>query len=82
MKSLKAIYRVVPTDKAVEQDTLIYNMGDGFTWVRLKDETVENTWHCFAMTAPEAERKAIEAGFEPVAIAYIEKNRAFLTKKV
>jgi hypothetical protein len=67
---LKAIYRPVVTDEQVQsQDTLIYNLKDGFTWVRLAAGNSE--WHCFARSAPAAERAAIESGHAPQAIAYI-----------
>lgn len=66
----KAIYRVIPLSKAGCQETLIYNLRDGFSWVRKTDDN-SNSWHCIVPTAIEAEKQARKAGFNPTAIAYI-----------
>jgi hypothetical protein len=66
---LKAVYHATVPSRAGDQPTLIYNLRDGFTW--LKDVT-DNDWSCFSSTAVGAEINAREAGFDPQAIVYID----------
>ncbi len=66
---LKAIYRPIPADRADQQETLVYNTIDGFSWIK---SSTENNWTCYASTAVEAETLARESGFDPVAITYLE----------
>lgn len=71
---LKAICRVTVQSQAVNQPTLIYNLEDGFTW--LKDVNNEaNTWAGFFETAVGAEISAREAGLDPQAIVYMGVRR-------
>jgi hypothetical protein len=61
----QAIYNLVSTDEQVqEQDTLIYNIRDGFTWVRLVSGY--SAWNAYASSAPEAEEEARAAGLDPI----------------
>ena len=66
----RAIYNPVTSDEDVQkQETLIYNLKDGFAWVRTEKDR-GNTWHCFNPTAVGAEEEARRAGFAPPAIFY------------
>lgn len=69
---LKAVYNVTVASQAGGQPTLIYNLRDGFCW--LKDVT-DNEWSCFSPTAAGAEVNAREAGYDPQAIVYVEIGR-------
>jgi len=65
IKRPKAIYKPVadiPDDKV----TLVYNVSDGFTWVRdpVNDPEHNNDWRCHKPSAIAAEMAAIEAGFD------------------
>ncbi len=66
---LKAVYHPTVPSRAGEQPTLIYSLKDGFTW--LKSEP-DNKWTCYASTAVGAEINAREAGFDPLAILYVD----------
>lgn len=71
---MKAIYRPVVTDSQVQaQDTLVYNLRDGFTWVRFSGTgpLISGDWYTFAASAPAAEKAAREAGLDPQAILYV-----------
>lgn len=66
---LKAIYRAIPVGLIEEQETLVYNLKDGFAWVSTKDKA--NTWSTKNPTAVGAETEARKAGFDPTAIVYL-----------
>lgn len=69
---LKAVYNPTVPSRAGDQPTLIYNLKDGFTW--LKDEP-DNNWTCFSSTAVGAEINARQAGYDPQAILYVDISR-------
>lgn len=67
---LKAIYRAIPIAFIDEQDTLVYNLKDGFAWMSTKDKA--NSWSTKNPTAVGAETEARKAGFDPLAIVYLK----------
>lgn len=69
---LKAIYRCTVRSQADNQPTLIYNLEDGFTWLKTAED---NDWSCFASSAVEAETNARLAGHDPQAIVYVGIRR-------
>jgi hypothetical protein len=70
--NLKAVYNVTVPSLAGEQPTLVYNLKDGFTWLKTE---VDNDWSCYATTAAEAETLARQAGYDPLAIVYVDIAR-------
>lgn len=68
----QAIYRVVPLAQAYRQDTLIYNLKDGFAWVSTRDSN--SPWFTKNSTAIGAELEARQAGLNPTAVAYIPRS--------
>lgn len=63
--------KVVNGDAQIaQQDTLIYDMIDGFSWVRLADGNA--TWQAFFPTAAAAEEAARKVGLNPQAVCYLK----------
>jgi len=69
---LKAIHNVLKPSQVGDEQTLIFNLEDGFAWLKTVGD---NNWWCHATTDVEAETNARLAGYDPQAIVYVGISR-------
>lgn len=74
MFTAKAVHNPVATfERADQHETLVYNMGSGFTWLRGKGG-VHREWQGRFLTAIDAEKACVADGLAPEAIHYIDEK--------
>ncbi len=70
----KAVHTPVVSQERIDaHETLVYNMGDGFCWLRGKGGK-QRDWQGNFPTAVGAEEACTKAGFSPEAITYLYKK--------
>lgn len=68
-----AIHNPVPADKAIQHETLHYNLTTGFSWLRGRGDE-DRSWHGNYRSAYDAEKACVLAGFSPTAVTYPENS--------